>query len=76
MNSVPVLLDERREVVEPLLRRELGGPDDVGVEDVAVAGLRLLALDELVALRVGGSGELDQLGLEVGGVLLLNSSIM
>ena len=55
-------LDVRRQVVEPLLDGELGRPDDVGVEDVALGGLRLLARDELVALLVGGLGELDELG--------------
>src|SRR5919202_3155079 len=50
----------RREVVEPLLARELRGPDHVGAEDVAVVALRLLALDELRALLVGGRRELGQ----------------
>ena len=44
--------------------RELRGPDHVGAEDVAVARLGLLALDELVALLVGGGRELDDLRLE------------
>ena len=57
-------LDVRRQVLEPFLRGELGGPDHVGLEDVAVGRLGLLALDELLALLVGRLGELDQLGVE------------
>jgi len=57
---VLALLDDRREVVEPLLRGELGGPDHVGVEDVAVGRARLLALDELGALLVRRRGKLHE----------------
>src|SRR3954463_7301485 len=57
------LADVRRQVVEPLLARELRRPDHVGVEHVAVVALRLLALDELRALLVGGCRELGQDGL-------------
>ncbi len=60
-----------REVVQPALRRELGGPDHVGAEDVAVRGLGLLALDELGALLVGRGRELDDLGLEALRLVLL-----
>ncbi len=65
------LLHVRRQVQQPLLRRELSRPDDVGVEDVALARLRLLALDELVALLIGGLGELEQLGREALALVLL-----
>ena len=60
------LLGVRRHVEDPLLRRELRRPDHVGVEDVALAGLRLLALDELRALLVGRGGELQHRGVHVG----------
>src|SRR3954451_23649077 len=59
-------LDVRRHVVQPLLRRKLRGPDDVGGKDVALARLRLLALDELLALGVGGSRELEDLHRDAG----------
>ena len=64
-----------RHVVEPLLDRELGRPDHVGVEDVALGGLRLLALDELVALLVRGLRELGHLHGDagVGGVERLHA---
>ena len=58
---VAARVDVRREVVEPLLRRELRRPDHVGREDVALAGLRLLALHELLALLVGRGRELEDL---------------
>src|SRR3954453_18785520 len=58
--------DDLRHVVDQLLRRELGRPDHVGREDVAVAGLGLLALDELLALRVGRGRELEQLHGDAG----------
>src|SRR3954452_5370920 len=59
-------LDVRRHVVQPLLRRKLRGPDDVGGKDVALARLRLLALDELLALGIGGSRELEDLHRDAG----------
>ena len=57
-------VDVRREVVEPALGGELRGPDHVGAEDVAVARLGLLALDELLALGVGRRRELEDLHRE------------
>src|SRR3954469_25168279 len=70
-------LDDLRHVVDPLLRRELRRPDHVGREDVAVAGLRLLALDELLALRVGRGRELEQLDGDAGvlGVVRLHPRV-
>ena len=56
-------LDVGGQVVQPLLAGELGRPDHVGAEDVAVVGLGLLALDELGALLVSGRRELGQRGL-------------
>src|SRR3954447_14443302 len=64
------LADVRGQVVEPLLAGELRGPDHVGVEHVAVVALRLLALDELRALLVGGRRELRQHGLVPGARVL------
>ena len=60
-------VDVRRQVVEPALRGELRGPDDVRAEDVAVGGLGLLALDELLALGVGRGRELEDLHREALG---------
>src|SRR3954471_3019399 len=70
-------LDDLRHVVDPLLRRELRRPDHVGREDVAVAGLRLLALDELLALGVGRGRELEQLDSDAGvlGVVRLHPRV-
>src|SRR4051794_20379734 len=70
-------LDDGRHVVDPLLRRELRRPDHVGREDVAVAGLRLLTLDELLALRVGRGRELEQLHGDAGvlGVVRLHPGV-
>ena len=69
-------LDVRRHVVEPLLGRELRRPDHVGGEDVALARLGLLALDELGALLVGAtSGTRRSLADEALGLFFALNSL-
>ena len=52
------------DVLDPALAGELGRPDDVDAHHVAIVGPGLRALDQLVALLVGGLGQLQQLGCD------------
>jgi hypothetical protein len=64
------LVDDRARVLQPALRGELGGPDHVHAEHVALGGLGAQALHELSALLVGRLGKLDELDGDVGVGLL------
>ena len=72
MNSPLRALRVVAQVQQPLLLGELGDPDDVGLQHVAVGRLGLGALDELVADRGRVRRQLEYLDLQpVGGVLLV-----